>query len=339
MVEQLRARRGQVRYTPATGYAGSDSFTYTVSDGFGGTSTATLTETNAILATSGQLTASDVDSPATFQAASGVAGSNGYGTFSINASGAWTYAMSNAHDEFVNWTDYTDSVTVATADGTTRTVTVTIHGSNDAAVIGGTSTGSVGEDGTGTATGALTITDGDAGQAGFAAGTLQVGQGGTLGDAGIASGALLSFNRADSFTHGANTTGLGSVSVLGGGNMIADVRFDGFTTAELPAKFEAGTPPITEAVGLGAAVGHFLLILSYQRVPASQLMPYMYGQIGFAMLGALTFLPTFMQFVDGVSATESGLRTLPMVGSSRKLRQRRNVVLPLPVGPVTSTMP
>jgi cysteine desulfurase/selenocysteine lyase len=41
---------------------------------------------------------------------------------------------------------------------------------------------------------------------------------------------------------------------LGGGNMIADVRLDGFTTAELPAKFEAGTPPIVEAVGLGAAV-------------------------------------------------------------------------------------
>ena len=41
---------------------------------------------------------------------------------------------------------------------------------------------------------------------------------------------------------------------LGGGNMIADVRTDGFTCAELPAKFEAGTPPITEAVGLGAAI-------------------------------------------------------------------------------------
>jgi EmrB/QacA subfamily drug resistance transporter len=35
--------------------------------------------------------------------------------------------------------------------------------------------------------------------------------------------------------------------------------------------------------------------------------------VGFAMLGAMTFLPTYMQFVDGVSATESGLRTLPMV--------------------------
>ena len=41
---------------------------------------------------------------------------------------------------------------------------------------------------------------------------------------------------------------------LGGGNMIADVRLDGFTPAEVPAKFEAGTPPITEAIGLHAAI-------------------------------------------------------------------------------------
>ena len=41
---------------------------------------------------------------------------------------------------------------------------------------------------------------------------------------------------------------------IGGGNMIADVRLDGFTTAPVPAKFEAGTPPIVEAVGFGAAV-------------------------------------------------------------------------------------
>jgi cysteine desulfurase/selenocysteine lyase len=41
---------------------------------------------------------------------------------------------------------------------------------------------------------------------------------------------------------------------LGGGNMIADVRFDGFTCADIPAKFEAGTPPITEVIGLGAAI-------------------------------------------------------------------------------------
>jgi cysteine desulfurase/selenocysteine lyase len=41
---------------------------------------------------------------------------------------------------------------------------------------------------------------------------------------------------------------------LGGGEMIRDVRLDGFTTNDVPWKFEAGTPPIAEAVGLTAAV-------------------------------------------------------------------------------------
>jgi cysteine desulfurase/selenocysteine lyase len=40
---------------------------------------------------------------------------------------------------------------------------------------------------------------------------------------------------------------------LGGGDMIRDVRLDGFTPNELPWKFEAGTPPIAEAIGLGVA--------------------------------------------------------------------------------------
>ncbi|MFF3374962.1 MDR family MFS transporter [Streptomyces sp. NPDC002680] len=35
--------------------------------------------------------------------------------------------------------------------------------------------------------------------------------------------------------------------------------------------------------------------------------------VGFAMLGAMTYLPTFLQYVDGDSATVSGVRTLPMV--------------------------
>jgi cysteine desulfurase/selenocysteine lyase len=43
---------------------------------------------------------------------------------------------------------------------------------------------------------------------------------------------------------------------LGGGNMIADVRLDGFTCAELPSKFEAGTPPIAEAIGMHAAIDY-----------------------------------------------------------------------------------
>ncbi|GLH97654.1 cysteine desulfurase [Phytohabitans aurantiacus] len=44
--------------------------------------------------------------------------------------------------------------------------------------------------------------------------------------------------------------------VLGGGSMIETVSMERSTFAPPPARFEAGTPPITEAVGLGAAVDY-----------------------------------------------------------------------------------
>lgn len=43
---------------------------------------------------------------------------------------------------------------------------------------------------------------------------------------------------------------------IGGGEMIRDVRLDGFTCNDLPWKFEAGTPAIAEIIGLGAAVDY-----------------------------------------------------------------------------------
>jgi cysteine desulfurase/selenocysteine lyase len=51
----------------------------------------------------------------------------------------------------------------------------------------------------------------------------------------------------------------------GGGDMILEVRFDGTTYNELPYKFEAGTPNISGAVGLGAAT-EYLLTLGMDRV-------------------------------------------------------------------------
>jgi len=43
---------------------------------------------------------------------------------------------------------------------------------------------------------------------------------------------------------------------MGGGEMIRDVRLDGFQPNDVPWKFEAGTMPIVEAVGFGAAVDY-----------------------------------------------------------------------------------
>jgi cysteine desulfurase/selenocysteine lyase len=56
---------------------------------------------------------------------------------------------------------------------------------------------------------------------------------------------------------------------LGGGGMIADVRTDGYRPATGPSKFEAGTPPIAEAVGLGTAA-RYLEGLGLENVVAHE---------------------------------------------------------------------
>ncbi|WLG86308.1 VCBS domain-containing protein [Pseudomonas cucumis] len=104
----------------------------------------TLTETNAPLTTSGTLTISDVDSPETFQAQSGIAGTNG--TFAIDAAGNWSYIANSAFDALNVGDSLTDTFTVLSADGTATSVTVTINGSNDSPTItsnGGGATASV----------------------------------------------------------------------------------------------------------------------------------------------------------------------------------------------------
>ncbi len=47
---------------------------------------------------------------------------------------------------------------------------------------------------------------------------------------------------------------------LGGGEMISNVSTSGSTWADLPWKFEAGTPPIAEAIGLGAAADYLMAV-------------------------------------------------------------------------------
>ncbi len=57
---------------------------------------------------------------------------------------------------------------------------------------------------------------------------------------------------------------------LGGGGMILDVRLDSFLPAESPTRFEAGTPPIAEAVGLSAAMA-YLDEIGLDRIRAHEL--------------------------------------------------------------------
>ncbi|RMD86998.1 MAG: SufS family cysteine desulfurase [Candidatus Dadabacteria bacterium] len=55
----------------------------------------------------------------------------------------------------------------------------------------------------------------------------------------------------------------------GGGDMIYTVTEDGSTWADIPAKFEAGTPPIAEAIALAKAID-FILSISYQAIIAHE---------------------------------------------------------------------
>lgn len=67
---------------------------------------------------------------------------------------------------------------------------------------------------------------------------------------------------------------------LGGGEMIADVFLDHSTYADLPHKFEAGTPAIAEAIGLGAAVD-YLTSIGMDKIHAyeEELTGYLYKRL------------------------------------------------------------
>lgn len=67
---------------------------------------------------------------------------------------------------------------------------------------------------------------------------------------------------------------------LGGGEMIADVFLDHATYADLPHKFEAGTPAIGEAIALGAAVD-YLTEIGMDRIHAYEveLTAYLFQQL------------------------------------------------------------
>ena len=104
--------------------------------------------TPGIPTATGDLNSTDVDNAADVwtPVSTATASTSGYGTFTIDAAGVWTYTLDNANAavQALNAGQMlTDNFTVTTTDGTAQAVTVTINGTNDAAVITGDTTGSV----------------------------------------------------------------------------------------------------------------------------------------------------------------------------------------------------
>jgi VCBS repeat-containing protein len=202
-----------------------------------GSGTAVLTESNAAQSTGGDLNATDVDSSNAFVVQTNAAGSNGYGTFSIDASGAWTYTMDTAHDEFAGGQDYTDSITVATADGTSKVLTVTMHGTNDAAVITGSSTAALTESNVAQSTGGnLDATDIDSSNA-FAVQTNAVSSNG-YGKFSIDASGTWTYtmnNAHDEFVAGQQYTDSITVQTIDGTPQLITVTLTGTSDGPLPA--------------------------------------------------------------------------------------------------------
>jgi drug/metabolite transporter (DMT)-like permease len=79
-------------------------------------------------------------------------------------------------------------------------------------------------------------------------------------------------------------------------------------------------------MGFMGTLGHFVLILAYQRAPASTLTPYLYSQIAFAMLGGWII---FSAVPDALSL--AGIAMIAVCGATGAwlaVRQRRVPIEP-----------
>jgi cysteine desulfurase / selenocysteine lyase len=94
---------------------------------------------------------------------------------------------------------------------------------------------------------------------------------------------------------------------LTGGDMIASVDFQGATWNELPYKFEAGTPPVAEAVGLGAAVD-YLATLGMERVRTHE------RELTWYMLKRLSEVPGLRVVGPPEAARRGGLASFAIEG-------------------------
>jgi VCBS repeat-containing protein len=152
------------------------------------------------LTDTGVLTVSDADQgQAKFVVGAGVASNGALGNLSIAENGTWSYNVDNSKVQYLGLGETrVENFTVQSVDGTTHTVTITITGVNDGAVVAGDDRGAVTEDlnvvsGKLTDTGVLTVSDADQGQAKFVVGA-GVASNGALGNLTIAENGTWSYN-------------------------------------------------------------------------------------------------------------------------------------------------
>ena len=116
-------------------------------------------ETDVAIVTGGTLTTDD--ETVTFVPIVDVPGDNGFGTFSIDEDGNWTFTANDPFDELAVGDTNTDTITVITTDDTEQVLTVNINGTNDDAVVSVDDIALVEDDAPLATAGTLTATDVD----------------------------------------------------------------------------------------------------------------------------------------------------------------------------------
>ncbi|WP_102576728.1 VCBS domain-containing protein [Vibrio splendidus] len=107
------------------------------------TATVALDETDTAISTSGTLTSTDVDNPDNAFTPDSISGT--HGDLTIDANGHWTFTANSAFNQLNVGDKVEETFTVASVDGTTSTIKVTINGTNDKALIAGGDTASLEE--------------------------------------------------------------------------------------------------------------------------------------------------------------------------------------------------
>ena len=282
---------GTLDFTPDADFNGPTTIQYTIDDGNGGTDTATVTidvapvndapvaiddsaVTSEDVNVAGDVTPLlagqdfDIDGdainvvgvvPGTVAAPPsgnvGVPVAGTYGTLTVGDDGSYTYSPGPAAQALVSGETAIETFTYAIADGNggvdRATLTITIHGADDAPQIGGPLTGSVQEDGTLVATGALSISDADAGQSSFVA---QSGVAGTYGSFSITDSGAWTYTldnaaaNVQALAEGESHVETFEISTADGTTRIIEINVDGRNDAPIAVDDFASVSEATDAL-------------------------------------------------------------------------------------------
>ena len=199
---------------------------------------------SGFLTASGFISISDPDSPATFQTTVKSSGKT-LGVLLLNPDGTYTYSVSNSDVQYLGAGEtLVESFKITSSDGTQKTISFTIYGVNDEAVIGDPPNSTVTEDtlvdaaGNLTATGRIPIVDADKNQSSFQ--TTVIAGVGTLGS--------LTINPSGNYTY---TIANSSVQYLA----LGETRVETFTVTSVGGATKTVNFTITGANDIPVVTG------------------------------------------------------------------------------------